>query len=421
MFLKFPFLIINFITTLVYITCILVPYLYRNTPVIFFIFMLVLWMISALIHIFIEKKFWNIRLSNIVIILIFWILIIFLYVLYQLPNFYLGNFLNLIIYYFPIFFLLFCLKFFRFNYMEYTINYFFIVFIFVVINNLQLLSVYPQGPKQLTGSYGDFLLLYKTNIINDIYMCSIVLIIIASLMFFSVCHTKTSRFFLISFIITTIVLVIKSAFFTAIITIGVALIIYYLLKSDKMNNSMIKLFILIVIILFVLLIKDPLFSYIKSNISNFTENYILIERVGIICDIFINFEVTGTLLSRLENYRISLHSFFNSPLFGIGFIVSDDINTSGIGMHSFIFDQLARFGIIPFLGEIFIYILLIRKLNRIFKVKKIKRIFYICYIIFTFYSFFNPSIYPQTGLILFYIIPLIGLYCQQKLLKEKEL
>lgn len=133
-----------------------------------------------------------------------------------------------------------------------------------------------------------------------------------------------------------------SASFTILILIGgIAIVIGYI-ASCKLTK---KTVIIGLIVLMVLIIPwTSLVDYLADNISN----ALVSERLKTIAIWLESNAIEGKLESRLNLYKLSFDTFMNHPL-GVGPEYSYVEYKNGIGYHSQILDDLARYGIYAFL------------------------------------------------------------------------
>jgi len=114
----------------------------------------------------------------------------------------------------------------------------------------------------------------------------------------------------------------------------------------------------------------------------------------------------SSFMARMRNLHLSLSTFLSYPFFGVGFQTSVDRYATGVGMHSQVFDDLARFGLVGIVLNGFMYLSFVKPLLRTqMRVTKGLAVSYIAFIIM---SIFNTSIFPETGLVIFLLLPLIA-------------
>ena len=159
--------------------------------------------------------------------------------------------------------------------------------------------------------------------------------------------------------------------------------------------------------LFIALMIGFLFVKSAKDLVGFIEqgNEHLASRLYELVD-FANGDLAATsdLASRFYFYQMSLKTFISRIIYGLGPFYF--YGGTGIGNHSQIFDDLARYGVIV----VCIYILYIIHFKA--WIKKIRdysnREFYldVPYVLFCLLSFINPTlILPILGLVLFMILP----------------
>lgn len=111
----------------------------------------------------------------------------------------------------------------------------------------------------------------------------------------------------------------------------------------------------------------------------------------------------GDLGSRINLYGISLNSFIQSPLWGSP--------NAKFGGHSYVFDNLARYGLLGLLGMIWMY----RQMYRLYY-KPLKNADFYGYALFTFaMAILLALLNPKDNLsVLTFMIPVIGSYFSKK-------
>lgn len=407
---------IGFPTILLLTIWSLTPMFFRNLPfsIVFFLygisfFLIMLFLLSSRKIKFKKLEFLIVSLIGV------WLTVTFIYAIYQMPNFSFGNYIYVFLYFSPILFFI------SSNYIinQSTLNKgFMVVTVCIFLNavsNIFILSTNPFAAKEATGNYG--LIDYSTtNVITDTFIFSYVVFLYLLLIIWK--SGKNSIFTSILIALLTI-LILQSTFFIALSTLIVMLTIKVLWGGANQFNKLGKYFSFLITITFFLIFKSSILENINNLTRIFTDNYIVLHRVEAATNFLNNFSTIGTLEARFEDLKISFLTFLEYPLFGKGFIVSDHIVESGIGMHSHFFDTLARFGIVGFLIELSIYILFYIYTKNLISVNYIKD-YTIIYIGFFWYSLFNPIVYPAAGMMMFLIIPLVLKGVKSSRVKEKK-
>lgn len=138
--------------------------------------------------------------------------------------------------------------------------------------------------------------------------------------------------------LTTIFIGVLSASFTiTLLLFFVAIVFSYMFN----RNSIQQILLLVAIFAIILIVPwDKLFYYLSGLIDNDTVS----QRFDSIASTLSNNAMSGNLKSRFDLYWSSLKVFFNSPL-GIGPKYSYVAYENGIGYHSQVLDDLARYGL----------------------------------------------------------------------------
>ena len=144
--------------------------------------------------------------------------------------------------------------------------------------------------------------------------------------------------FSIVLLVTIFVGILSASFTISILLFFIALVMGYLFN----NNSWKQAIILIGALIVVLLVPwDKLFY----GLSEIIDNDIVAQRFESIASTMSNNALSGNLKSRVDLYVSSLNVFLNHP-FGVGAQYSYVTYDNGIGYHSQMLDDLARYGIL---------------------------------------------------------------------------
>lgn len=358
------------------------------------------------------------KISYITLLIIIWSSILGIYVFVQMPNFSIGNYLYYILYFFPmIMYIYFAENKMNFsNNIKKIIN---IIFLILIITNIFILKENPYATKEVTGGYGNSKYLYNTNIISDIYAFSVVLYTYYILLNIHFQTNKKKKIIEIIILVFSLYMIISTTFFISIIAMIIIILLNYMLYSTRILKYTYTACIvigLIIIMAFSSAISNKIVERAKK-----IENYVIRERIISIINLVNNKQddKNSSMNARFNDISISLKTFTNNYLVGRGFLVSNDIQSTGIGMHSHFIDDLARFGILGFSIEIIIYFLFFKYvLEKLCDPYKNAYIVVIC--AFCFYGLFNPCVYPQNGLMLFFIFPNIINNIQKMKTERKE-
>ncbi|MBD7964911.1 hypothetical protein [Fictibacillus norfolkensis] len=391
-----------------YFTCLLViwsltPYLMRELQQLFVILLFLGWWVTALFSILAKKPITINKTTKVIPITIIWLIIVTIYVMVQLPNFYFGNYFYIVLYYMPILFLAFYLRCGNIKIIKQLVLFTLVVLLTNSISNIMILFDNPYAAKEATGGYG--LIDYSnTNVITDKSAFTIVLGIYLALLgvYFSLVKRIKILFLILTY--TLLLLLLQSTFFIGLISLIIIISCYFLIRGDRVI-SLIKGLLFLIICTFILIFKNNVSFLINDWIVATTSNQLIITRVHLLTDLIVNFSVSGTLEARLVNIRESFVTFLENPFFGKGYVNSFISQSVGIGNHSYIFDNLAKFGIVGFFFELTVYITFIRYVTSNID-SKLRKYYYCSWSGFVFYALFNPIVFPSVGILLFFIFPL---------------
>lgn len=398
----------NFLLTILYLLWSQTPYFFREVPRVIVMGLIILWFLTALLSLLPRIKFQPIKVPLVIVTLLSWFVLVVIYVILQLPEFAFGNLYFIVLYYVPIFFFLyFSIK--RNKRMIRTILIIqFISYSITIFFNLCILNQNPFAAKQITGHYGtDYPSLYSSNIISDIFIMDSILLACSVSVILVNTNKMIVRLLSFGYLMITAIFIVRATFFVGIIILLLFLIILLFLLISKTKGGVGKAIAMFFFLLaFLLAFRQPTISIFNKIITNISDNYIITERLEIIESLIMNYRVSGTLSARIKDNIISLNTFLENPFLGKGIIYSEDISTTGIGMHSYILDDLARYGLLGFGFELSVYILFIKLILRRIKTRIIRSLCISTILIFFMYSFFNSVVYPQTGFAFFFIFSL---------------
>ncbi|WP_137790961.1 hypothetical protein [Bacillus sp. E(2018)] len=395
----------------------LTPYLMENTNQFIVILTFGFWWVSVFLYIFMKKKL-VISKRLLIPITIIWLAIVSIYILVQMPNFSFGNYFYVILYYMPIFFLVFYLKYGNYSDFKKIITFSFLVLFINAVTNITILIQNPYAAKEATGGYG-IVNYSSTNIITDIYIFAYVLTVYGSLIAIKFFSSTIIKFCFAIYSVVATIMILQSTFFIAIISLFLLVVLLIILKDGSKSSTYLKVCLFISSLSLIFLFRDFFLSTIIDWIYAVTDNYIIIHRVEALTKVLTDFSFYGTLEARMKDLVISLKTFTEYPLFGRGYLLSDDIYSTGIGMHSHLLDDLARFGIFVFTFQLLVYAFFVKYVNRLLEIRT-RKLYVISWIGFTFYALFNPIVYPPAGIALFFILPMTIIYLDSMSSRRKE-
>lgn len=165
-------------------------------------------------------------------------------------------------------------------------------------------------------------------------------------------EAKNKKIYLLLTLISIMTLI-KASFTIAIIISVISMLIYYLTSKKNITH---KIMIVSISILFVVIS----FSFLPNfliKLSNNIDNKYFKQRIIEVADFIGGNEINGgDLTSRLELYQKSFNTFLKHPIVGVGGYYYIEFNNPGIGYHSQLIDDMARYGIFSlFFVIIFFY------------------------------------------------------------------
>ncbi len=275
---------------------------------------------------------------------------------------------------------------------------FYILQTYVALENIVILSKAPYLSKYLTGGVYYVVSEYKktnlgtvTNVFLSACLCLFTIVV------YKKCKSKMIRFLIISsFAINlTFVLLAKSMLCILLLIIGS----FILVNNKKTNWKFIMVMSVTFLFLVFCLFSSSIRNYVsRANIANEYKRRILdiIDLVTGSESVF-SLETVG---GRFSDYYNSLRTFVFNPFLGAGMIYSTDVSV--VGMHSEVFDFMARYGIIGLL--IFCYMV-----KRYYSMEAAlnSRVIKSLMLVFFIYMILNPVISRNAGIVFFWIIPYI--------------
>jgi hypothetical protein len=264
-------------------------------------------------------------------------------------------------------------------------------------NAARLLATGDQDlTENITGIVGSYGFIYGL-----VFLCAIIIGCFVSNLIIK--HKLVWILILVLFLFT----IYKASFMIALILI-IAITILLIFKIDKFWQFLIMFLGVFIVIKLCI----PEISYCLTYISSIVKSNDLSMRFYEINQLLSNGNSYGTvdLASRIERYNVSIHSFMSSPFIGIGGYY--EFNTFGVGGHSMIFDELARYGI---LGTSQILIAFIFNMKYIYKrLDKIsKKIYLKCCIVFFILGLINTILFVPLIIMMFFIVPALLIYFKE--------
>lgn len=388
---------LNFITISMYLTWGILPILQRNISSSVIIILISFWGLFNLIDVVHNKK----NINRIYIIGVYIILFYLIQYLRVYPFIAIGNLFNQILFIFPVF-MYYSLR--NNKQKKILFNYIIILGVGVIITNIIILLEDPNASKFMTGSVDVAIERYgNSNVATVNHVTFITLLFPIFIYLYSKFKNKI-YILIITGIIYFVYLAGASITLLTLILILIFLI-YFKLRSTLERVIMVFSILTLVVVLFA--IRDQIgdmFLKWANQITNALYSTRLIE----LSEVLKGKETQGSFATRLEDMKTSMISFIINPIFGKGLIYHNDISKTGIGMHSHIFDELARFG----LSGLVLIIIYIRETYRnIFNNKnnmKVLNTVKIIILSLSFFALFNMIINPVYGILIFFMVPIFS-------------
>ncbi len=210
------------------------------------------------------------------------------------------------------------------------------------------------------------------------------------------------KYRVLSIILTVLILaaLLSASFTIALIMFFVALALSYLA-----NQTTVKKYLVISVLLIALLVIP--WSALLSQLASAISNEKVSERLQSIATALSTGYIGGDLKSRLQVYMVSLETFLKNP-FGLGPYYTYVTMQNGIGYHSQVLDDLARYGIfaIAFYAAFFVgYYQLLREQWRKIRMEQI-----VLPVILIYFAFLvlNPGFTSaHEGVLILFLIPAV--------------
>lgn len=391
---------INFIFTFFFAVLLCTPLVFWNGAMLFYGIVILGWLFSAISIVFIAGK---IKIFKIQLMIVFWIVYILFYKLFGQSSAIFFNYVSRIVFWFAFF--IYCFYYFYFPriYKNRLCQISIIVLLANIIQNFVVLLFYPNASRGITqgSAYYDF---YRDlNIGSTSFVFAALLLFIVFLGLF----VNAKKIFIkILFFIILLLLIyfqFQCARVISIILMFLSVAIYYI-YNKKLNFKIIIACIVILLSVFIIIYIIPILFYFSEIIKN---QYLSI-RLRDLAFAIKGEDITGSTISgRISFYLVSIKTFFNNPVFGVGEHWTTNY-IAQVGQHSEMFDALARYGI--FGGIVWIsfytwyYINIVKNnLNNIYNAT-----IFVGFIIFVIYSFLNNVVSHQAQtVVLFFIIPFL--------------
>lgn len=209
-------------------------------------------------------------------------------------------------------------------------------------------------------------------------------------------------------LIISFVFIIKANFMTALLLFVMSLFLSLYIPKTMTNSRKISLaFRIIFGLLLFFLLKNYIGDFIIYIARKNYFNWVINTKLSVIGNYLIGYSNDlETLGERLGKIAYTMNSFKKSPLIGINY---SNYNEYTIGGHAQWFDDLARFGIIGFSLWIHFFYKAYKNVIKTTNNLLCRNSINVAWIVFVIMGFLNPNIMSSVTMILFVLIPYIGL------------
>lgn len=382
----------------------LTPFFQRNYPQLYIGILLLTTLLLCLKNVIssLENKLEKKDL-NIFFIVCSWLFIIFIYYLYNSFQTFRGNFYNVFLFYFNFVILIYVKNNFKTSSNYRKLYILLIIVLTNTISNIYLMIKDPVSSKYYTGNVKIFVEKYDYSNLMDITHVTATVLLVPSLIYLYLnIKDKSVKLLALTTLLGLVYLVYLSSSFITLLSLIITYVFWTILKSKNLITKYLNLTLLLILILILFFMKNYIMNYLIS-ISLKSSNFFYTQRLNEVYQFMLGNSKDGSLSERMDNIKISLQTFYQNFLTGRGFIYSSNVNETGIGMHSQLIDDLARFGLIGLLFTISIFYIYIK----LFKKSRGHSYINFTVVLFTVLSLINPTISIPVGTVLFIVNPLI--------------
>ena len=401
---------VNITLTCLYVLWAFVPYLTRNLRREILLVIVAMWVLTT----FLSYPRWVLRPDKFNVIVLLWITYIGVSLALGRGLAEIGNFYNYICFFIPGIMYTFYKRLNRKEVNRFIVFFALLVAAVSVITNIQLLVNDPSSSKEITGGSGDLRHFYASNTNLGSFSWAQTVVILTGILGGLYVSQDKKVYKFISFVglCCFALMVILSSSFIAILSLVVLLSSYIALRL-RSKGPIFSIVIMLCLIHFVasLVIFSEFYAGLLEHVSFTVGNPMLSRRIRAMADVF--WGRGGNLLdrslsARLELYWLSLKTFFRSPFFGRGMVYADDYFQYGIGMHSQILDDAARYGLVGIIVYSILGRYLIRWIGRSSTFIKAFNMNVATLVSVAFMALFNPFVSTSNGVAVFLVFTLWG-------------
>lgn len=398
-----PAFLFNYLITIIFIVWCITPILQRNIHPLLLLIIVIIWFVSVVL---LGYKF-KLKIKPIILAVVCFITILIMQYFRVRPVTSLGNLLTAILAFYPIFIFYYIRKNTKYNIdvLKGILGLIILVTAFNAVHNIFLLIGDPTASKYLGGSVEIAMTTYQiTNVATPPFVAFTILLFPIFWYYFENRKGFQKLFYLLIALVT-IIFAYLAASSLALIALSIEIVMLLVFKIKNGYNRLFLVMFIIGLLLLTIIAREPLGQMLVS-LSYDVDNYFYSQRIGEVGHAMMGISHEGSFSARMQDTYISIKSFMRSPLWGVGFYFSQNINQTGIGMHSQIIDDLARYGLIGFGLLGYIYYSWIKNNFYLAKSREINRIVTSILIAIVFLALFNMFSNVVYGLLIFFVIPL---------------
>ena len=278
-----------------------------------------------------------------------------------------------------------------------------ICIVFVIISTLRGLALDPMAARLLATGREDMMQGLTGMMIGSygfIYGLVFVTVAILGLIKSSLIKKQTIILFVIAAL--AIYTIFSAAFMIALLILATALVLL-LLNIKKISWTLVVASISFMVIH----IFSPIFYDVLMYLGDIVEHVVLSHRFHSLAFLIQHGSVDGSenMAVRWEVLQLSIETFLNNPILGIGGFYGFGTRQYGIGGHSAFFDELAKYGI---LGAGFLFVALYsnaRFVYRRLKNNKQKMVYYSCMSVFFILGVINTLLFVPLLFMAYFVVP----------------
>lgn len=409
---------LNFLFTLLYMIWAFTPVLQRNLPYSYIFIIIGGWIFTAIISQIMTAKF---KISKIVIILFYWeVWRVSLKLLgYSTSSW--GNYYVELLFWFPIMLNFLYNSFKNQKYSNALLISSMLIIMFNILDNIRLLKMYPTAPDLINNDFEISFFYRSINIGSTTFAFQVILFIPIFLLIIKYSNKIALKIGALVSVLLIFYYLLLAGKTTSLIIALFAIMALIIIEASKRLRGQLRVAFIFFLISFVSVIYG-FSSQILIAIADLIPSNKISSRITALSYLINGRDygnASGSFAQRIQYYALSLNTFYNNFIIGVGDHKILDINynslaVKGIGQHSELIDKLARYGIVGAVLVVAIFSKFYKYRLMILKENKGYSIIILVFIMFVIYSINNNSFSPEIGIILFLIYPIVPLYINEK-------